>query len=182
MRGYDLVLCRDLFGAFILYRRWFGLNNHRGGVKQQVFDDRDDALRTIKRIRHAREKEALADGLRRQRTWHYPPEALREAIINALAHRDWTRALEVEIVAYADRLEILSPGALQNSMTIEKVLAGQRSPRNPIIVEVLRDYGYVDARGMGVRNKIVPLMREANGTELGFEATEDHVRVVLPKG
>ncbi len=124
---------------------------------------------------------ALADGLRRQRTWHYPPEALREAIINALAHRDWTRALEVEIVAYADRLEILSPGALQNSMTLEKVLAGQRSPRNPIIVEVLRDYGYVDARGMGVRNKIIPLMREANGIEPRFEATEDHVRVVLPR-
>lgn len=56
MSGYDLVLCRDLFGAFILYRRWFGLNNHRGSLKQQVFDDRDDALRTIKRIRHAREK------------------------------------------------------------------------------------------------------------------------------
>ena len=121
----------------------------------------------------------LADGLRRQRTWHYPPQALREAIINALAHRDWARAREVEIVAYADRLEIVSPGALQNSMTIEKMLAGQRSPRNPIIVEVLRDYGYVDTRGMGVRNKIIPLMREANGIEPRFEATEDYVKIVL---
>jgi ATP-dependent DNA helicase RecG len=127
------------------------------------------------------EDDALADGLRRHRTWHYPPEALREAIVNALAHRDWTRALDVEVVAYNDRLEILSPGALQNSMTIEKVLAGQRSPRNPIIVEVLRDYGYVDARGMGVRNKIVPLMREANGVDPVLEATEDQVRVTLPR-
>ena len=65
-------------------------------------------------------------------------------------------------------------------MTVEKMLAGQRSPRNPLIVGVLRDYGYVDARGMGVRNKIVPLVREATGTEPGFEATEDRVRVVLP--
>lgn len=99
------------------------------------------------------ESDALADGLRRQRRWHYPPEALRETFINALAHRDWTRPLEVEIVAYSDRLEVSSPGALQNAMTVEKMLAGQRSPRNPIIVEVLRDYGYVDARGMGVRNR-----------------------------
>ncbi len=127
------------------------------------------------------EGEVLADGLRRQRTWHYPPEAMRESLINALAHRDWTRALEVEVVSYANRLEVLSPGALQNSMTIEKVLAGQRSPRNPIIVEVLRDYGYVDARGMGVRNKIVPLMLEGNGVRPDFEATEDYVRVVLPR-
>jgi ATP-dependent DNA helicase RecG len=92
----------------------------------------------------------------------------------------WTRALEVEVVAYANRLEILSPGVLQNSMRVEKVLAGQRSPRNPILVEVLRDYGYVDARGMGVRNKIVPLMREVNGAELVIDATEDHVLLVLP--
>ncbi len=127
------------------------------------------------------EESALAGGVRRHRRWHYPQEALREAVINALAHRDWTRALEVEIVAYSDRLEVLSPGALQNSMSIEKMLAGQRSPRNPIIFDVLRDYGYVDARGMGVRNKIVPLVREASGKEPAFEATEDHVRLVLPK-
>ncbi|ANB71303.1 transcriptional regulator [Paraburkholderia phytofirmans OLGA172] len=127
------------------------------------------------------EGEDLGDGLRRERIWHYPPDALREAIVNALAHRDWTRNLEVEIVAYADRLEVLSPGALQNSMTVEKMLAGQRSPRNTTIVGVLRDYGYVDARGMGVRNKIVPLVRAATGIEPTFDATEDYVRVVLPR-
>lgn len=127
------------------------------------------------------EGEDLGDALRRERTWHYPPEALREAIVNALAHRDWTRTLEVEVVAYSNRLEILSPGALQNSMTVEKMLAGQRSPRNTTIVGVLRDYGYVDARGMGVRNKIIPLIRQASGEEPTFEATEDYVRVVLPR-
>jgi ATP-dependent DNA helicase RecG len=127
------------------------------------------------------EGENLGDGLRRERIWHYPPEALREAVVNALAHRDWTRPLDVEIVAYSNRLEVLSPGALQNSMTVEKMLAGQRSPRNTTIVGVLRDYGYVDARGMGVRNKIVPLVRDASGEDPRFEATEDYVKVVLPK-
>jgi predicted DNA-binding WGR domain protein len=56
VRGYELVLNQDLFGAFILYRRWFGLNNHRGGVKQQVFKEEADALRTIKRVRRERER------------------------------------------------------------------------------------------------------------------------------
>ena len=87
--------------------------------------------------------------MRRERRWLYPVEALREAIVNALAHRDWTRYEEIEVARYADRLEVLSPGALQNAMTVEKMLAGQRSARNPLIVEVLRDCGYVDARGMG---------------------------------
>lgn len=91
--------------------------------------------------------------LRRETGYRYPLDALRETILNALVHRDWTRAIEVEIVNYADRLEVTSPGALQNSMTIEKMLAGQRSPRNQIIAEIMRDYGYVDMRGMGVRRK-----------------------------
>lgn len=117
--------------------------------------------------------------IRRERTWLYPVEAIREAIVNAVAHRDWTRYEEIEVARYADRLEVLSPGALRNSMTVKKMVAGQRSPRNPLIVEVLRDYGYVDARGMGVRNKIIPLLREKNGTEPEFIATEDHLRLVM---
>lgn len=120
--------------------------------------------------------------MRRERRWLYPVEALREAIVNALVHRDWTRHEEIEVARYAHRLEVLSPGALQNSMTVEKMIAGQRSPRNPSIVEVLRDYGYVDARGMGVRNKIIPLLLEQNGTEPEFIATEDHLRLVLREG
>lgn len=119
--------------------------------------------------------------LRRERVWHYPLEAIREAVLNALVHRDWTRTPEVEVASYSDRLEITSPGALQNSMTIEKMLAGQRSPRNPLLVEVMRDYGYVDARGMGVRRKIVPLVRAATGRDAVFEVTDDYVRVILPR-
>ena len=125
------------------------------------------------------ESDDLDISMRRKRRWLYPVEALREAIVNALAHRDWTRNEEVEVARYADRLEVLSPGALQNSMTVEKMIAGRRSPRNPSIVEILRDYDYVDARGMGVRNKIIPLLREHNGTEPEFIATEDHLRLVI---
>jgi ATP-dependent DNA helicase RecG len=120
-----------------------------------------------------------ANSLRRDRGWMYPLNALRELVINACAHRDWTRFVDIEVGVYADRLEIISPGALQNSMTIEKMKAGQRSPRNPIIVEVLRDYGYVDARGMGIRTKVIPQMRAFNGTEPGFEATEDYLKTTL---
>lgn len=122
------------------------------------------------------------DDLRRSKQWRYPWEAIREAVINAMAHRDWTRSVDVEITAYSNRLEIISPGALQNSMTIEKMVAGQRSPRNPLIVEVLRDYGYVDARGMGVRTKIIPLMRQYNKSDPVFEATDDYLSTVLPRG
>jgi len=123
----------------------------------------------------------INEGFRRERLWHYPREAVRELIINALAHRDWTRSVDIEICVYSDRLEVVSPGALQNSMTIEKMIAGQRSPRNSLIVEVLRDYGYVDARGMGVRTKIIPLMMSENKTEPVFEVTDDYLKTTLYK-
>lgn len=123
----------------------------------------------------------LTDGVRRDRIWLYPIEAVREAVVNALSHRDWTRGTEVEVVRYGDRMEVTSPGTLQNTMTVQKMLAGQRSARNSIIVDILRDYGYVDARGMGVRRKIVPLVREASGRDPRFEVTEDHLTVVLPR-
>src|SRR5690606_3471087 len=127
------------------------------------------------------EPPTLTDSLRRTRQWYYPPDAIREALLSAFVQRDWTRSPEVEVVAYNDRLEITSPGALQNSMTIEKMLAGQRSPRNPLLIDTLRDYGYVDARGMGVRRKIVPLVRSHSGKDAQSEATEDFVRVTFPK-
>lgn len=124
----------------------------------------------------------LEESMRRARRWHYPVEALREGVVNALAHRDWTRYEEIEVTRYGNRIEILSPGALRNSMTVEKMIAGQRSPRNLLIVDVLRDYGYVDARGMGVRNKIIPLLREQNGVEPEFLATEDYLKLTMRRG
>lgn len=122
----------------------------------------------------------LQGGIRREVESKYPTEAVREAVLNAMVHRDWTRAMEVEVVNYSDRLEVTSPGALQNAMTVEKMLAGQRSARNPIIVEVMKDYGYVEHRGMGVRRKIVPLTRDFTGQDARFDATDDFLRVTLP--
>ena len=147
-------------------------------VERGVIEILADCMRS-----YISEESDQVDGhMRRDRTWHYPTEALREAIVNAVAHRDWTRYEEIEVVRHVDRLEVASPGALQNTMTVEKMIAGQRSPRNPIIVEVLRDYGYADARGMGVRNKIIPLMRERNGVDPEFDASEDHLRLTMRRG
>jgi len=153
----------------------------RAGVGRQLVEP-GLVERLVDRMRPfiSEESNASSEGLRRERVYRYPLDALRETILNALVHRDWTRSLEVEVVNYANRLEVVSPGTLQNSMTIEKMLAGQRSPRNPIIVEIMRDYGYVDMRGMGVRRKIVPLTREYTGRDAQFDLTEDHLRVVIP--
>jgi len=127
------------------------------------------------------EAAAIDENFRREIQWFYPIDAIREVVVNALVHRDWTRFVDIEVGIYADRFEVISPGALQNSMTIEKMIAGQRSPRNILIMEVLRDYGYVDYRGMGIRTKVVPLMKSMNHVEPIFEVTEDYVKTILPR-
>lgn len=151
------------------------------GQRQLVDSDKGIIERFIDKITPFISDEAaeIDDEFRRQRQWHYPKDAVRELVINALAHRDWTRSIDIEVTVYSDRMEVISPGALQNSMTVEKMIAGQRSPRNSLIVEVLRDYGYVDARGMGVRTKIIPLMRTLNESEPKFELTDDFLKTTL---
>jgi ATP-dependent DNA helicase RecG len=151
----------------------------KAGNKQLIDEGLIEKLATILRSFISEEANEIDDSMRRTKIWLYPWDAVREVIINAVAHRDWTRFVDIEVACYSDRLEVVSPGALQNSMTIEKMKAGQRSPRNPIIVEVLRDYGYVDARGMGIRTKVIPLMRRENKSEPLFTATDDFLKTIL---
>jgi ATP-dependent DNA helicase RecG len=109
---------------------------------------------------------AWLDKGRRRRKKAYALEAVRETVVNAVAHRDYTIAItDIELSLYSDRLEVISPGRLPNSVTVEKMKQGYRAARNELLKEILRDYGYVEHRGMGVRNRIIAGMREHNGTE-----------------
>ena len=151
-----------------------------GPQKRGKFIEQTLADRALSYLQPHISEERLS-GMTRIRFWDYPPEAIRELLVNAFAHRDWTRQTDVRLVVYNNRMEITSPGALPNGMTIEKIKSGQLSTRNPDIVRILRDYQLVDDRGMGIRRKVIPEMRENNGCEPEFEAAEDYFRVVLPR-
>lgn len=143
-------------------------------------DDRgliDQAVDFVNRnIAHA----AQLRGGRRQDRTDYPPEALREAIVNAVAHRDYTIAVsDIEIAVFTDRIDIISPGRLPNTVTVDKMRSGYRATRNELIKEALRDYRYVDARGLGVPRKIIRLMREVNGTDPDLAEKDDRFVVRL---
>ena len=122
-----------------------------------------------------------AAGRRRQR-WDYPLETVREALVNAVAHRDYTITVtDVELSLYADRLEVISPGRLPNTVTIEKMRTGCRAARNELTRDVLRDYRYVEASGLGVPRKIVAGMRAHNGTDPDLIEEEHRFTVRLWK-
>lgn len=103
----------------------------------------------------------------------YPPEVLREVIVNALVHRDYSVAgTDIMLSIYSDRLEVISPGRLPNTATVEALKAGFRYARNQTLVNVMRDYRYVEFRGMGIRDKVIPGMLAHNGTEPEFIETD----------
>jgi ATP-dependent DNA helicase RecG len=110
----------------------------------------------------------------------YPEAVLREAVVNALVHRDYSLAgTDISLNVFADRLEIESPGRLPNSVTLAGMRAGLRYARNQTLVNIMRDYRYVDFRGMGVRDKLIPGMKAHNGTEPDLVAGEHSFLVRL---
>ena len=119
---------------------------------------------------------------RRRRRKALPTEAVREAIVNAVAHRDYTiEVADVELSLYGDRLEVISPGRLPNGVTVEKMKEGMRVARNELLKEVLRDYRYVEHFSMGVRNRIIKGMQAHNGTEPDLVEEENRFTVRLWK-
>jgi len=108
----------------------------------------------------------LEDGVRRKERPAYPPEAIREVMVNALIHRDYLlSATDIELSVYSDRVEVISPGRLPNGITTTRMRAGCRAARNQLLKDVMRDYGYLEHMGLGVPRKIVKCMLENNGTD-----------------
>ena len=106
------------------------------------------------------------DGGRREEKPAYPQEAIREAIVNALIHRDYLLSgTDIELSIFDNRLEITSPGRLPNGITPTRMLTGCRATRNQLVKDVMRDYRYLEHSGMGVPRKIVRSMKTHNGTE-----------------
>lgn len=154
------------------------LGLHEKNAKKYI--EQSTPRRVISYIRQYISRQRI-EGMYRRRHWDYPEDVIRELLVNAFAHRDWTRLNDVCLAVFSDRIEITSPGALPNGMTVEKIKAGLQSPRNLNIVRILRDYGFMEYQGMGIRRKVIPGMKEFNGTEPEFEATEDYFKVTLYK-
>ncbi len=123
---------------------------------------------------------ATLRGARRLDQREYPEEVIREVVVNALIHRDYSIAgTDITLSIFSDRLEIRSPGRLPNTVTVDGMRLGMRYSRNQTLVNVMRDYDYMEARGMGIRNKVIPLMHEHNATAPDLIEGDHHFTVRL---
>lgn len=107
-----------------------------------------------------------------------PLEAVREAVRNAVAHRDYAVMAQITLTLYDDRLEVVSPGRLLNSLTIEAMKLGVHAERNPLIAAVLAKRHLITERGTGVP-RMVKLMRQRGLPEPGIEERGPSLVVTL---
>jgi ATP-dependent DNA helicase RecG len=108
-------------------------------------------------------KSSLIEGIYRQDIPEYPERAVREAIVNAIAHRDYShfvRGSYIQIRLFADRLEIQSPGGLYGNVT-EDTIEHEQSTRNRLLMRMMEDLHLVENRGSGIR-AMLEAMRQAN--------------------
>ncbi|MBM3210675.1 hypothetical protein FJZ33_00530 [Candidatus Poribacteria bacterium] len=101
-------------------------------------------------------------GFRRIDYPEYPIEATREAILNALIHRDWSLyGQHIRIFMFDDRIEIHSPGKLMPGINLKQLSEGKSRSilRNPAIVEVFKDLGFIEKLGSGIP-RILKLLKE----------------------
>ena len=117
--------------------------------------------------------EFIIQGLRREERPELPEQALREAVVNALAHRDYRSTANVQVYLFTDRLEIVSPGGLPAGIT-EAELGTRSVPRNPLLFGMLHRMDVVEHIGSGIR-RIRDLCREHEVSEPVFEVTEHWV-------
>lgn len=121
------------------------------------------------------------EGFENELKFEIPREVLREAVVNAIAHRDYHIPSQIRIFIFDNRLEIISPGRLPNSVTLENIKLGVHSERNQLIVSYLAKMGYMTQIGTGII-RMIRLLKKHTGREPDFEerAQEFVVRIWRP--
>ena len=114
--------------------------------------------------------EAVVRGLQREERTEYPPFAVREALVNAVCHRDYRlRGRRTEVRMFDDRLEVTSPGGLPGHITLDNIVEEHYS-RNPRIVSGLFEWGYIEELGLGV-DRMIEDMIQAGHPAPAFRAS-----------
>ena len=123
---------------------------YKGTVFQLVDQAVDFVLGKIDRTVGTR-----SESVRAPRTYEIPPEVVTEAVVNAVAHRDYTSNGSVQVMLFSDRLEVRNPGRLLPPLTLEELRVAHNSvPGNPLLAESLYLAEYIERMGTGTLDMI----------------------------
>jgi len=166
---------------------------HCGRFKQesQIMDDKLIAGTVIEQVeeamafirKHLSVKFIMTGKPEREEVWEYPLEALREAVINAVCHRDYSDNSDLQLKIFDDRLSIWNPGGLPQGLTIEDLFNPNHSskPRNKLLAQIFYDVGLIERYGSGIQ-RILDACQKAGLPMPVFEEMSGGFLVIFNKG
>jgi ATP-dependent DNA helicase RecG len=125
------------------------------------------------------QKPVVISALREQAVFDFPPEAIRELLMNAILHRDYQSTSPVRFYQFSDRIEIQNPGGLYGDASPQN-FPRVNTYRNPIIAEAMHVLGYVNRFGRGVA-RARRALEENGSSEPTFQFEAHHFLSVIPK-
>lgn len=118
---------------------------------------------------------------RREEHWDYPPEAVRESVINALCHRDYRSVAHAQVRIFAGQLQVWNPGKLPNVLTVESLKIDHLSlPRNTAVADLLFLAGFIEQWGSGTIH-MVKACREQTLPDPEFREQDDSFSVTFTR-
>jgi ATP-dependent DNA helicase RecG len=171
---------RFIRGAFITAARFAGVEMGDVFTRMEISGALPAQIRQAETflIDHLRKDVQLTGAMERRERYELPLEAAREALVNAVAHRDYSiQGDGIRLYLFADRLEVTSPGKLPGPVTLSN-LVEERFSRNSIIVQVLADMGFIERLGYGI-DRILSLFQEHSLPAPAFDETNGGFRITL---
>lgn len=134
------------------------------------------------RVRARNREQELMVGLLRVGVPDYPERALREALANALIHRDYQRLGAVHFQWQADQIEITSPGGFPEGVRLDNLLVTAPRPRNPLLADAFKRAGIVERTARGIDTIFYEQLRNGRPAPSYARSNEATVSVVIPGG
>ncbi len=165
---------------------WIQAGRFRGTDKSRIVDRaeiRSFPVRAVEEAIAFVQKHALhgaeIGAVRRRERWSLPPVAVREAVINSVAHADYAqRGAPIRVSIFDNRLEVENPGLLPFGLTVEDLHRGLSKLRNRVIGRVFHALGLIEQRGSGVQ-RMTTACRDAGLAPPVFEEIATRFRVTL---
>ncbi len=133
--------------------------------------------RGVETLMEKLKKSVIIKGMKRTERYEIHPEIIREALANAICHRNYFDTREILVFVYPDRIEIENPGSFPPGVSPENPV---HKPRNPLISQYFYDIGVIEKYGSGIY--AMRDIAEKNGTDLNYVIGENTTKLIVKRG
>lgn len=144
-------------------------------IKGSIFEQVDESYKYLKLCNNT---SSIIEGLKRVNLSDYPNEAIREALLNSLIHRDYSFSGSIIINVTDRKMEFISLGGLFGGITLKDIQMGISQPRNKRLTEVFHRLNFVESYGTGIRR--IYELYEDNAVKPWLEVSDNVFKITLP--